>query len=192
MTLTRPPYCWVLFVHSCIRSYTIKKYNAVLRAPTSDHPLVLLQIFHLNEKAMHLFLPTYCSTVAQREENETNCYGCSALWIFFIFFYLVLPYCVNIQCSSDFLIFLFMSFQIFDMNSVLLLFSVSRKQCPSVCSTLFSHMEVYHWVLPGYVSPEWDELKSLKKKKGVHICILAYLWFSLRHVDECCIANRKF
>lgn len=130
------------------------------------------------------------STVAPCEWEEThNYYGCSAVHYRALFFFF---FCFPIWTSSallTFLEFLFVSIQIFDMNSVadfLLLFTVSSERQASVHSTLFSHMEVYHWVFLGCIRPWWDELISIK------VCIFAYLWLPLRHVGECYIANRKF
>lgn len=144
-------------------------------------------------EAMHLFLPTYCSTVAPCEGTEThNNYGCSAVhYIVFLVVCLFLPALLS-EYLFFFLIFHLISILIFDKNSVanfLLLFTVPSKQQPSVCSTPFSHMVVYHGVLLGYINPlmRWAHFS-----KGVHICILAYLLLPLHHVGEYYIAKCQF
>lgn len=140
-------------------------------------------------EAMHLFLPTYCSTVAPCEGTEThNNYGCSAVH-YIIFVCLFVSSCFTLWIYFFwYFIWLISKYLIKTLLPIFyFLFTVSSKRQPSVCSTPFSHMEVYHWVLLGYINPR---MRWAHFSKGVHICIKAYLWLPLHHVGEYYNAKR--
>lgn len=147
---------------------------------------------HLNKKAMYLFLPTYCSTVAPCEGKETHdYYGCSAVhYKSFFSFLSALPW-----TSSALLTFFDISFNWY--------LNIWYELCCWFSTFIYCVIKatafcMFHPVQPHggvSLSSPWiyqPLMRWAHFSKGVHICILAYLWLPLRHVGECYIANRKF
>lgn len=133
------------------------------------------------------------STVAPCEWEEThNYYGCSAVhYRALFFFFFLLPH-LDIQCSSDF-------FEIpFRFYSNIWYELCCRFSTFIYCVIRATGFCAFHPVQPhGGVSLSFPWIYQALMRwahfnKGVHICILAYLWLPLRHVGECYIANRKF
>lgn len=123
---------------------------------------------------------SYCSSVwGQRTNRAFNC--------FLLFVIFVLLYNVKIQFTSDFFNNIFFFFFLEVLCSTFVFCTVRAKP---FC--------MFHPVWPdgGVVPLSSPRIRQAPMRwaqviKGVHICILAYLWFPLRRVDECCIANRK-